>query len=132
MSILLLIPTVLSLLVLAAHFLRSGSLPLVAISLLMIGLVFVKRAWAARTLQVVLVLAALEWVFATLNLIQERQAEGRDWARGAMILIIVALVNVFAAFLYRSSTLAKRYRLISVPRDDRRTDMPSADTPVAG
>jgi len=61
-SALLLFPVVLSLLVLGAHFLRSGNLLLLLVVVVLLGLLAVRRRWAARTVQVALVLGAAEWV----------------------------------------------------------------------
>ena len=47
-AFLLLLPAGLSALVLGAHFLRRGDLALVAVSLTLFGLLFVRRQWAAR------------------------------------------------------------------------------------
>ena len=63
MKKLLFIPVVLSLLVLGAHFMRDGNDIGVAISVGLIGLLFVKRPGAARIVQVALLIGALEWVW---------------------------------------------------------------------
>ena len=47
MLILELLPVVLSLVVLGAHFLREGNMPLLALVLGLLALVFVRRPWAA-------------------------------------------------------------------------------------
>lgn len=94
---------------------RSEGYLLVALSLATIVLVFIRRSWAARILQVVLLLAAAEWVFTAINLIEARRALGADYVRAAGILLAVALVNVIAAALYRTPRLARRYRLVREP-----------------
>ena len=109
MTFALLLPAVLSLLVLAAHFLRSGQVVLVALALLGAALVAVPRAWAARALQVVLALAALEWVRTLLGLVADRRAEGRPFARMAVILGVVALTAALSALAFRSRRLRARY-----------------------
>ena len=62
MVALLLLPVVASLLVLAAHFLRSGNIALVVLVLVFMALLAVRRRWAARLVQVALLLGAVEWV----------------------------------------------------------------------
>jgi hypothetical protein len=109
MTFALLVPAVLSLLVLAAHFLRSGQFVLVAVALLAAALVVVRRAWAARALQVVLALAAVEWVRTLLGLVADRRAEGRPFVRMAVILGAVALTAALSAAAFQSRRLRARY-----------------------
>ena len=109
MTLALLVPAVLSLLVIAAHFLRAGQLLLVALALAAIGLVFVRRAWSARVLQVALALGALEWVRTIAVLVNERRAEGRPFARMAVILGVVALVAAASALSFAGRRLKDRF-----------------------
>ena len=116
MTALLLVPPVLSLLVLGAHFLRAGSPLLVLGALGVLALLFVRRRWAARTAQVVLVLGALEWVRATLALAGERVSEGVPYLRMVVILGAVAAVSAASALAFRSPALRRWYR-VDGPRD---------------
>ena len=102
MSFVLSIPAVLSLLVLAAHFLHndSGWLPVV-VSIALCGLLFSRNRWLLYAVQTVLILAAIEWVFTAQGLAQERQQMGLPWIRSAIILVSVALFNVAAAAMLR-------------------------------
>jgi hypothetical protein len=109
MTFILLLPTIVSFLVLAAHFLRGGSLLLVVASLALSLLLLVRRSWAVKTTQVVLILAAIEWVFTAQAVIQARIEEDRDWHRSAIILLSVAAFNLFAAALFQTRTLRTRY-----------------------
>jgi len=109
MTAILLTPTVLSLLLLAAHFSRAGHLPLSILSLILLALVFVRRRWSAWTLQAVLVLGAAEWVRTTVVLVSARNAAGQPAGRLMMILGAVALLSLVAALLYRSQRLRRRY-----------------------
>lgn len=52
----------LALLLLAAHFYRAGLWPLSLVALLLVGLLFVPRAWAARATQIALVVGVIEWL----------------------------------------------------------------------
>ena len=70
-----LLPVVLSLLVLAAHFLRAGNGIMVVLVLGLLGLLAVPRAWAARTVQIALQLGAVEWLW-TLRPAGERTRPG--------------------------------------------------------
>ena len=99
MAYFLAIPAFLSLLVLAAHFLRMSFLPGVAIALLLAIVLLFRVNWITRIAQVALLLAGLEWLRATLSLINERQAEGADWHRAAVILLSVEGFTVLSAIL---------------------------------
>ena len=109
MSFVYLIPAVLSFVVLAAHFLHHGILLGVAISLLLPFLLFLRRSWVARGAQVVLVLAALEWIRTGWLIAQDRIAMEQDWSRMAIILGAVVLWNLGAALLFQTPRLRRRY-----------------------
>ncbi|MCC6431985.1 MAG: hypothetical protein IT354_13825 [Gemmatimonadaceae bacterium] len=109
MTFLLLLPTVLALLTLGAHYARYGLYPLTLFLLLMIGLLFVKRRWAARTLQVILCIAAFEWGGVLYDVARERAMEGRDARRSGIILGGTGLFTLLAAGLYQTPRLRRRY-----------------------
>ena len=112
MAVLRLVPVFFSALLLAAHFLRMESIPLVVLVVLIPLALFVKRPWAARLVQLALILGALEWVRTLLNLIGEREAEGEPWTRLAVILGLVALFTVSAALpFWFSRPVRARYGL---------------------
>jgi cellulose synthase/poly-beta-1,6-N-acetylglucosamine synthase-like glycosyltransferase len=110
-KVLLYIPVVLSILVLGAHFLRYGSSIGVFASLVLIGLLFVRRPWVLRLMQVFLVLGALEWVRTMYELAHMRALHGQPYGRMLVILGIVATVTLCSALLFQSATLKKRYGL---------------------
>ena len=112
MTFLRLIPAILSLLVLAAHYLRSGPFLLVLILAGMPLLLFIKKAWVARLMQVVFFFGTLEWIRTTYNLIIERQLLGESWARLAIILGTVAVVSAASALAFQSKALKERYELV--------------------
>lgn len=106
----LLLPT-LSLVVLAAHFHRAASWPGVALCVALVALLAVPRAWAARTLQVGLVLGALEWLRTLVVLAQMRIALDQPWLRLALILGLVALFTAASALVFQRRALRDRFRL---------------------
>ena len=61
MSVLLLLPAILSFLALAAHWLHAGNLLLAAASIAMCFLLLVPRRWVARLAQMVLILSDGVW-----------------------------------------------------------------------
>ena len=113
MRALLYIPIVLSLVVLGAHFLRDGFDIGVGVCLMLLGLLFVRRAWAARVIQLALVLGAFEWVLTLYTLAQLRAAHGMPATRMAIILGTVALVTLVSALLFQASALRRIYKLDS-------------------
>lgn len=114
MTALLLAPAALSMLVLGAHFLRSGHLALVVVTLALLVLLFVRRRWAARTVQVALLLGALEWVRTTLVLVGERSSTGRPYGRMVVILCAVAAVCALSAWLFRGARVRRWFGMTSV------------------
>ena len=111
MNALRLTPVVVSALVLGAHFFRAGEVALALGCVLALGLLAVPRAWAARTLQAGLLLGALEWARTAVLLVAIRQDHGMPWLRLAAILGAVAVFTLLSAAVFRSATLASRYRL---------------------
>ena len=106
---LLLTPSVLSLIVLAAHFSRHD-LPLLPWVCLALPLVLlVRRPWVPRSLQLVLIVGAIEWLRTTVVLMGQRMDAGQPWLRMAIILVVVALVAVGSALLLGTGRIKRRY-----------------------
>ena len=110
MTALLLVPTILALLVLAAHFLRAGVLFAVVILIVLIPLLGLRRRWIPRLFQGILVLGALEWVRTLLMLRTVRLALGEPYARMAAILGGVVLFTLLAAALFEVPRVSRWYR----------------------
>lgn len=106
-----LLPAVLAMLVLAAHFLRFWALELVTLLLLFPFLLLIRRPWAARLYQAVLVFGALLWARTAMVLAAGRRAEGQPSARLLVILLGVALFTAVAAALFETPALRRRYGL---------------------
>ena len=105
----LVIPTLLSCLVLAAHFYRGDHLALTLLACAAPMLLLVRRIWATRLLQIVLVVGALEWVRTTLQIQTIRVEQGRDWQRMAVILYSVAAFTAASALVYLLPPLRRHY-----------------------
>jgi len=104
-----LLPVILNVIILAAHFLREG-LPLVVMALLWsLLLLLVKRPFVPRVFQVLLVLGGLKWVQTAINLINQRMLLGEDWGRLAAIMGGVALFSLASALLFQTRPLRQRY-----------------------
>ena len=112
MTILLLIPALLSFVLLGAHFLHHGSLALMAASLAAPLVLLLRRGWAARVVQAALLIATLEWVRTAMILAEQRLEEGKPWLRMAVILGTVALWTIGSALLLETPRLRRRYRRV--------------------
>jgi hypothetical protein len=100
----------LSLVVLGAHFLRYGNEIGVAVSLAPIALLFVRKPWAARIVQVVLALGAIEWATTLIGLVQMRLAQDQPATRMAIILGVVVMVTAASALLFETQTMKRIYK----------------------
>lgn len=104
---------VLALLLLAAHLVHSGLLPLAALAILLVGLLAVPRPWAARSLQVVLGVSVIEWVLTTVGLAELRLRHDEPFVRLALILGSVTLFTALAALAFHHPVLRAYFRLQS-------------------
>ncbi len=93
------ISAVLSLLILAAHFLRGQDLFLVAVNIGLTPLLFCKKPWVAQIIRIYLVLGSVLWVHTMSMIIMERKALGLPFAGAATILGSVALFTLASALL---------------------------------
>lgn len=100
-----------ALLLLAAHFLHAGSMPLAVASVMLVALLGVPHPWVARGLQVVLVLATLEWIRTAMVLAGVRDAHGEPWLRLALILGSVAAFTALAALVFQRWRVRTYFRL---------------------
>jgi hypothetical protein len=107
---------VLSSIILAAHFMRSGDILPMLVSLLLPALLLLRHNWAVRVVQLGLLFGAIEWVRTTILLIQERQALGQSWDRLALILGLVALLTACSALLLRAPTSPVAYPPQPIPQ----------------
>ena len=110
-NILRLLPVLLAFGLLAAHFSRAGLFPFVILSLGTPLLLFIRKPWAARTIQVLLLLGALEWIRAMMGYIEIRKSINDDWGRLAIILITVSLLTALSGLIFRGKSLKKLYHL---------------------
>ena len=113
---LLLLPVILSELTLAAHFLRATQLAGVACCLAALGLLLVRRPWAARLTQGLLALGALEWLRTLARLAVERRDLGEPWLRMAGILAAVSIATAASALAFRTARLRRCYGLGASPQ----------------
>jgi len=96
------LPALLALLMLGAHFLRFGQLPLVALCLALLVPLFVPRPWAQAVTRWALLLGALVWLWTLVEDVRMRLAFGEPWLRLALILGGVVVFTAWAAWMIRS------------------------------
>lgn len=105
-----LVPATLATVVLAAHFLRAGWLPLVVALVAVIPLLGLRRRWVPRLFQVMLGLGSLEWLRTLLELRDARQATGQPHGRMVAILGAVAVLTAVTAALFELPRVRAWYR----------------------
>lgn len=109
MTVIFLLPVVISFLLMAAHFLRLDSVFLAAVCLIVPLSLFIRARWAVRLTQFSLVAAAFEWLRVLFHYVQIYQHMGKPWTRLACILGAVALFTVLSAMVFRAKRLRLRY-----------------------
>jgi hypothetical protein len=111
MNFIKLLPVILSLLLLGAHFFRAGIIVLVLLVIVILFMLLIRRSWVVRLVQVALIIGGLEWVRTLLAIVNLRQMSGGPWMRLALILGGVALLTMCSALVFRFKSLRERYWL---------------------
>ena len=106
-----LLPVALAFLLLAAHFSRAGVPALSVAALLVLGLLFVRKRWAALVLQGLLLAGSVEWVRTISFYVGIRKASGAPWLRLIFILGPVALLTAAACLVFCNADVRKRFGL---------------------
>ncbi len=105
-------PVFISFLLIGAHFLRTGLYFIVVLIIALPFILFIKKIWAARIIQLLLIIASLEWIRTIIVSVEERQAYGEQWTRLAIILIAVAIFTACSSFVFLFKSLKIRYKLL--------------------
>jgi len=103
-------PVILSFLLLAAHFFRSGIIILSILCLIIPFTLFIKNIWIPRIFQVLLILGAFEWIRTTLIFVEERKMYEMPWIRLAIILGLVALFTALSGLMFQLKSVMRIYR----------------------
>ncbi len=111
MKVLRFIPIIFSFLMLAAHFSRLGNNIIAVLIILTPFLLFIKKAFIARIIQIVLIAGAAEWIRAMFYYIDIRKGIGEDWTRLAIILSAVSLFTLLSALIFQTKSMKKTYEL---------------------
>jgi hypothetical protein len=94
----------------AAHFLRAGSV--IGVTLCLAGpmLFLVRSRWSLLVLEWLIYGAAVAWLATAWQLVAMRQSLGQPWHLGAAVLVAVAAVSVLAGGLLHGKIPRERYR----------------------
>ena len=104
-----LLPVILSLLLLAAHFYRAGHVVMTGLCLAVPLLLFLRKPWVPRLFQLLLILGAIEWLRSLYFFAAMRIAWEQPWTRLAIILGSVALFTALSALVFSSRKLRNFY-----------------------
>ncbi len=111
MTIVYLISPALSILLLIGHFFRGNNLLAVIIFFLLLFVLFVQRPWAARIVQVGLLLGSIEWVRTTISLVCARIDMGEPFIRLAFILGGVSLLTACSALVFQTPKIKTYFKI---------------------
>lgn len=109
MNIVRLLPVILSILLLSAHYFRAGFVVLVIVISSSLLLLLIRKPWVVRVIQVELVIGGIEWIRTTIHLVLMRQSMSMPWIRLAIILGSVSLLTFCSLLVFRSVSLRRRY-----------------------
>ncbi len=101
--------SILSSLIIAAHFFRFGEPGLVCVSVLAPLLLLSRKRWGLRAFQILLSLAAAVWLHTLYRLATHRFAMGEPWIRLSLILGGVSLFAFFSAWLLGRESFRVRF-----------------------
>jgi hypothetical protein len=119
MGIVALLWPVFSIILMAVHFFRNGN-PLAALLCLLVLLAFtIRRPWAARIVQICLVLGAVEWGKTTFVLLHARLEIGAPFFRLTFILASVTLLTLASSLVFRTHAVRRHFRDMTAPLDEK-------------
>ncbi len=101
----------LSLLLFGAHYLRSRNLMMLGIVAVALALLLVQQPWAARVVQLTLVLAVIEWCRTMNRIAQRRRRAGQPILRMSIILGTVAMAAAISVLAMNSASVRQLYGL---------------------
>ncbi len=101
---------VFSLLLLAAHFSRNNLNLLAIVFLFLPLLLFIKKIWIKRLMEIILFGGSIVWIFTIFHYVKIRIANGQSWIRLAIILGAVSLFTLFSAIVFEFKYLKSVYK----------------------
>jgi len=103
------LPIILSALLTGAHFMRDGEYGLMTVALTIPFLLFKKKLWALRIVQLSLLAATAVWFGSLIEFITIRQAMSMPYTRLTVIIGSVLLFHALTALLLESKYFIERY-----------------------
>ena len=110
MRILIFLPVVISSLLAAAHFYRSGFLTVAAVSLFLPFIMVARHRLVPRLLTFFLLLSGLEWLRTLYVLTGRYQEAGLSTTRLTVILVTVSLITILSPLVFRIDIMRRRYQ----------------------
>ena len=104
------LPIVISSLLAAAHFYRSGFLLVAAMSLFLPLLMIVRHRFVPRLLTFFLLLCGMEWLRTLYVLAGRYQEASLSTTRLIVILVTVSLITILSPLVFRTSAMRRRYQ----------------------
>jgi len=104
-----LFPLYISILLLCAHYFRSGDYSLIAFWAAVPFLLILKRKWATRAVQLLIVGGAAIWIETIVSIFITRQMAGMPWLRMTVILGIVVLFTIGSALAFEMRRFRQRF-----------------------
>jgi len=126
---LLLLPVVLSILVLAAHFLRAGNVLAIAGLLALLPLLALRRRWVAGVARYTLWLGTGIWVYTAIAIAADRIPLGQPWLRAALILGGVAILTLLSSLVFSARRARAFYGGVETADPGQTAKQPSEERP---
>jgi ferredoxin len=101
--------SILSVLLISAHYLRGGNFAILAFWILTPGLLFLRRRWATWMFQILLLIAAVIWINAAIEIAEIRVMTGKPYFRMLIIIGSVALISTAASILLNRRKFADKW-----------------------
>ncbi len=109
MKNLVLLAPIVSLLLLAAHFMRAQAWVPVGVCLALPALLLWRSRWAALAVECALLLGAIEWLRTLVALASARIALGQPYARMVLVIGLVAIATLLSAAVFWLPAIRRRY-----------------------
>ena len=106
------IPSVISFILLSAHFYRAGYIWVSFLFLIFPCIYFIRKKWPIYVSFLALLSGAAVWLYSAAVAVMDRMSEGDPWVRMLLILSAVAGFTVFSAFYLKKELKGERYNQI--------------------
>jgi len=104
-----LFPFYISILLLCAHYFRSGDYSFIVFWAFVPFLLLLKRRWVTRAVQLLIVSGAAIWIETMVSIFTVRHTAGMPWLRMVVILGIVALFTAGSALIFETRRFRQRF-----------------------